>query len=1181
MEAHDLYRRSRRCEITCLSFGADRKQEHPDHFFCNGCDLLEDAVLNSGRRRRVNRESNKRFKCTGGHTDLANPTSLKKVYRPNQIRGIPPSEPLKTGAAAAPYSSSVVINNAGCAPSGKRVGRAIRIREQEVQEARVEHRMIQDHQSVASHGHADAASTTTVMMSASGKAAELSNEHGNSPHTSAFVTPGAATNHFFSDARRLFAGDNTPAVNACSCSPISRISTRPTAGSDDSATSHHGLSIEIAILRQRMNELTEVNKRLQDRVLLLTRENEALLLRIGQEEGLEHVIAGAPRGEEEEEGREDGTVPMSNAEEQQGRALLVETKAAPRRHRVSKENRELTDKLSRTIEAFVTSGELADRRKYPERRLSKIIVDSVASFEWIHAELSKFDGKQRVVAGIDGQDSAGWSVTEKLKSKLLALLSRIREGPGRSRGDKSKASLLVQCMWDEDFLNGEVRARMIDQVRQYFRQHVFSPWKILKALDIAGFKLSLAGIEVLRNVEVASRYGRAMLPSKSTILRCARQLEAAAIDFCPFKMIGRTFEEGGDDGSEVEGDSRSIVGEGFEFDTVKVTQTLFKAFGLMNEAKHRSVELGLASDGAQLTNTVTHVMAGLKFYDVAMRDPLTKLLMLLHSPDSLVQSRNLCFPLRIVIAKDGKMTLYGFRPLYDSFNNGSVSQAMECREFKMTFMGDMKMQWAALDKGGAAKVKDMFCYICPCRSASIHVPQDKGKCLLCTNRAAAAVGMMEHEEDDEDIANECYHHAFFADPGVRATLNEELDILTTILTEEGQTVAGLVGQQGMYVRRQGELPIEGDLLDIDCQPVTTPDKAAWAARITAELSARSMPTSGLLQERKERLKNVLLNEQRAHDLAAMLRESQPKDQAMYLVLQAVPCILHLENRVGLKSIESVLRSGLSNAQKGILDWTTAMGIQARQDQYVQRISSIIGCNILGTAIAPAQWRFPLAEDGSMGTLSMDTNRTRAVMNSMERLVDASFPTDSVDRKRLLRCFPKYRAAIILLRKKTDLDDDEIQTFQCLIDAWFNDWVRVYGKEGCTNYTHMLSSGHIMRYLEEWRCLHRFSQQGWEALNALIKSYFFRRTNRGGLSRHSTRKSKLLGIARWLQRRIMWYSGNGDAFFSGEGASDYESDDSSVEGSEGGGDECDTEAAADFIASDDGYDTDLSSVGSNK
>jgi hypothetical protein len=67
-------------------------------------------------------------------------------------------------------------------------------------------------------------------------------------------------------------------------------------------------------------------------------------------------------------------------------------------------------------------------------------------------------------------------------------------------------------------------------------------------------------------------------------------------------------------------------------------------------------------------------------------------------------------------------------------------------------------------------------------------------------------------------------------------------------------------------------------------------------------------------------------------------------------------------------------------------------------------------------------------------------------------------------------------------------------------------------------------------MQEWKCLNRFLQQGWEVLNAFIKSYFFRRAKRGDLSRNSKNKSKLLGIARWLQCCIMWYSGNGDLLF---------------------------------------------------
>ncbi|KAI2505590.1 hypothetical protein MHU86_8832 [Fragilaria crotonensis] len=664
-------------------------------------------------------------------------------------------------------------------------------------------------------------------------------------------------------------------------------------------------------------------------------------------------------------------------------------------------------------------------------------------------------------------------------------------------------------------------------------------------MDIAGFKLSLTGIELLRRVENSSKYGRGSLPSKSTILRSARKLEAAASAVCPYTMIGRSFC------TDLQNDEieDNVVGEGFEFDAIKVTETLFRAYGLMDEAKRRPVELGLASDGAQLTNTISHVAAGLKFNDVAMRDPITKQPMLLHSPDSLVQSRNLCFPLRIVIAKDSKKTLEGFRSLYKSFNAGEVAEALECRPFKMSFPGDMKLQWSALDEGGAAKVKEKFCYICPCRSSTIHIPQDKTKCPLCINKTVLGHG----EEDGED---ECYHYPFFSDPGVRATLNEELDVLTSLLEIPDNGIifsdednVDRRDKQRMHVRRPGELTVVGDLLDIDFQPSTTRDKAAWAAHITAELSERGMSISGILQERKERLREVLLKEQRAQDLSRMLKESEPKERAMYLVLQAVVCILHLENRVGLKSIESILRSGLSNSQKGILDWTTG-GAKHRQDQYVHRISNIIGSQILGTVVAPAQWRFPLSDDGvSMGTLSMDNNRTRSIMNSIELLIEVSFPNaPDINRLRLLRCFPKYRAAMALLRKNTDLNEDEIATFQCLVDGWFNDWVKVYGKEGCTNYTHMLSSSHVMKYMQEWKCLHRFSQQGWEALNALIKSYFFRRTNRGGLSRNGTRKSKLLGIARWLQRRIMWYSGQGDALFLDD---DHHVDEEN--GSDGSGD----------------------------
>jgi hypothetical protein len=56
---------------------------------------------------------------------------------------------------------------------------------------------------------------------------------------------------------------------------------------------------------------------------------------------------------------------------------------------------------------------------------------------------------------------------------------------------------------------------------------------------------------------------------------------------------------------------------------------------------------------------------------------------------------------------------------------------------------------------------------------------------------------------------------------------------------------------------------------------------------------------------------------------------------------------------------------------------------------------------------------------------------------------------------------------------------------------------------------------------KWRNLYEHSQQGWEAFNALLKTFFFRRAGRGG---GRGVRSKLKPIARWLQRRLLWMCG---------------------------------------------------------
>jgi hypothetical protein len=112
------------------------------------------------------------------------------------------------------------------------------------------------------------------------------------------------------------------------------------------------------------------------------------------------------------------------------------------------------------------------------------------------------------------------------------------------------------------------------------------------------------------------------------------------------------------------------------------------------------------------------------------------------------------------------------------------------------------------------------------------------------------------------------------------------------------------------------------------------------------------------------------------------------------------------------------------------------------------------------------------------------------------------------------------------RRRDDFDEEDIEEFQTHADDWFEKWIQLVGRDGLTNYTHIVGAGHLSFYMREWGNLYRYSQQGWEAYNSLIKSVYYRRTQRGG---HAGKKdalsSRVVPLARWLQRKMFFLSGD--------------------------------------------------------
>jgi hypothetical protein len=296
---------------------------------------------------------------------------------------------------------------------------------------------------------------------------------------------------------------------------------------------------------------------------------------------------------------------------------------------------------------------------------------------------------------------------------------------------------------------------------------------------------------------------------------------------------------------------------------------------------------------------------------------------------------------------------------------------------------------------------------------------------------------------------------------------------------------------------------------------------------------RKLSLLGNLEDRRGHLRAFLrVKIQIERICQAVARGQEGKESALILIMQALPCIINLENRVGEKLITVLLALGaeLFQRRRGVKSLT----------QYAQSIQHVVNTRILGTAQRPKQWRLYLKKKDSILKVSLSNNKTRRYMDSIAALVDHIFqhPDDDLKRQAWHEMIRKYNRAMKILRKKGEYTDDDISEFQELIDDFFLSYIEECGagKEGVTNYIHMLGSGHVKHYMVTHRNLYKFSQQGWESLNAKFKLTFFNHTQCGGnfgKNVSENEKSYLKSIFMAFQRELLWVSGVAEDYFLGK------------------------------------------------
>ena len=137
-----------------------------------------------------------------------------------------------------------------------------------------------------------------------------------------------------------------------------------------------------------------------------------------------------------------------------------------------------------------------------------------------------------------------------------------------------------------------------------------------------------------------------------------------------------------------------------------------------------------------------------------------------------------------------------------------------------------------------------------------------------------------------------------------------------------------------------------------------------------------------LEELRLQLNEVLLVEN-VYILAKEVYECNNLDEAMIKLHQAIPCLLHLENRPIEAIISCCIQQGLSLVE-GSAELTKCL---------MKAVELLINEKLFGRPGAPSNWVFPVNDDGTMGEIKFANWRAWRIIDHFDLLVDICLPGD--------------------------------------------------------------------------------------------------------------------------------------------------------------------------------------------
>jgi hypothetical protein len=265
----------------------------------------------------------------------------------------------------------------------------------------------------------------------------------------------------------------------------------------------------------------------------------------------------------------------------------------------------------------------------------------------------------------------------------------------------------------------------------------------------------------------------------------------------------------------------------------------------------------------------------------------------------------------------------------------------------------------------------------------------------------------------------------------------------------------------------------------------------------------------------------------------------------------IPCILHMKMRVLEKALHSIVNSALERYGEGKLD-------TLKRKQLSLYIETLMQLEVFGNRkkAITTQWKFRWQQLGqvAMEKPSFSGGNAEKVLQKFPLLVNLLYGKEmDEDAKGARERNMQYHSAWTqfadnhlllwsLIEQKNDFTDLNIRQLHKWSNCFMDQWISLLGAVHMTNYVHIIGAGHLTYFVSKYRNLYRFSQQGWESFNQLLKHYYFNNTNHGGslgnggkdqngeYSHGTVSGDHCYPLMRLCQRNIMWKLGLGDTYF---------------------------------------------------